>query len=109
MKNYKSLLILLICFYCSSTAFAYGELGGKIKLKDASAVSAQANVDSSDDSDNSSDSLNTSEISDNPFLNSYINGMANMLKGPTNTSFNVQELQKQQMDYAKQQTKGLKD
>ena len=102
MKKYKTALILLALVFCSTTSFAQDSLGTRIKLKSPSSVSENANKGSTD-SDDSANSSNSSNLSDNPFLNGYMNGMANMMNGMANNSFNPQEQQKQQIDYAKQQ------
>lgn len=96
MKRYNILLILIIIVGFSQAGFcSSGTLGSRIKLQDAGSVSNRANQGGS--------------FGDNPYanaspmLNSALGGMSNMIQGMTNNPYSMQEQQKAQMDYARQQ------
>jgi len=102
MKKYKFALIAVAFIVSTTASFAQSALEKGIKLQTPSSIAQHVNKNSSPDEADSSD---TSSLSDNPFLNSYINGMGNMARGMGNNSFDAQNQQKQQLDYAKQQVK----
>ena len=101
MKYFKILLTLLMFFYFSSAGIcaslsSQGQYSMKLNLQDTSSVADKANK-------NPSLLAPGNGISDDPFVNSAINGMGNMIQGLTNGSYSGAEQQRQQMDYARQQ------
>lgn len=67
----------------------------------ASSVSAKANSDSSYD-------LNSPAYMQDPMMSGMMNGYYNMMQGMTGNNYtNMQEMQRQQMDYAKQQANNI--
>lgn len=99
MKSIKILLILSVFLGFTSIGYCQGNLGSKLNLSGGSpaAISTKAN-----NSPASSISSPYSEFLQDPVINSTLGGMGNMLQNG-NTNFNtVNEMSKQQMDYAKQ-------
>lgn len=94
-----SIIALLLTFLNPATA---SDLGARIKLQDANAVSSKANNASSLHSDFMND----------PFLQSEVNGFGNMIQQMTGNVSNInmaQELQKQQGEYARQKLQSQQD
>lgn len=101
MKSYKFILAFL-CLFCTTAAgfcdlSASSPYGSKLKLKDASSISEQAN------SNPAFEASPFSEALQNPFINATLNGYTNMVQGINNCPTNYQEQQKMQNDYTRQQ------
>ena len=92
------LFTLVLMSIISQSGFCASSLGSKIKLQDASTVSKRANGEEG--------------FGDNPFatpvINSALGGMSMMIQGMTEHPYSVQEQQKAQMDYARQQMEQVK-
>ena len=100
MRNANLILMLALALtqvgICRA-ADSQGSLTAKINLQGPGAISDRANK------------ANSSQTSgfDNPFYSSTMSGMGNMIQGMTGNNSNiysVQESQRQQCDYAKQQS-----
>ena len=99
MKKYKTALVAITFIMSTTVSFAQSSLEAGIKLSPP-----YSTLNKNRGSSSSSDASN-----DNPFLNSYMSGMGNMIRGMSNGSCNEQELQKQQSDYLKQQVEQSED
>lgn len=101
-----ALLALTVLIGLSSVAYceqiAQGNLDGKIKLQSVSSVTSKANGEAS------FDALPYAELMNNPMLNSMLGGMNNMLQNGNISPYTVNEMQKQQLEYAKQQSDYMK-
>lgn len=101
IKKTALLLLLFVSLGFSSINSCYSldsqnTLGNKIMLTGADSVAAKANANSS---------INTSgcSIMQDPVMGGMMSGYYNMMQNMNGGSYNPQELQKQQSDYAKQQ------
>lgn len=98
----KNILLILSFFICFQVA-SYGDVISKpsptLKWKptSASSISSKANRDPAYGTQSSG------AMSD-PFVGGMMNGYYNMMKGSMGSAYEFQEMQKQQVDYAKQQT-----
>lgn len=93
---FLSLFVLALSANCSiATDFAKSLQSNKLMLSDPSSVAEKAN---------SSGSLQGSGGAfQDPMTMGVMNGYFNMMQGMTGGSYNPQEMQKQQADFAKQQ------
>lgn len=100
------LLLLTVLIGLSSVAYceqaAQGNLSGKIKLQSINSVTSKANGEAS------FDALPYADVMNNPMINSMMGGMNNMLQNGNISPYAVNEMQKQQLEYAKQQADYLK-
>lgn len=101
MKYIKLILVLFIFVGFSSTSYAtfldsQNPYSVKLNLSGANDVAAKANA-------NSSINASGSSILQDPVMGGMMNGYYNMMQNMNGGSYNPQELQKQQSDYAKQQ------
>ena len=102
MKRYNLIFILLFVTVCfAQSGFCSGSLSSRLNLQDASSVSKKAN--------GSGSSYENSSLMNDPMLNSALGGMSNMIQGMTNNPYSMQEQQKAQMDYARQQQAEIQD
>lgn len=95
-------LILILVLSGTTACFADTVSMPKSTLKwtpsSPSSVSAKANS-------NSAYGLNSPAYMQDPMMSGMMNGYYNMMQGMTGNNYtNMQEIQRQQMDYAKQQT-----
>jgi len=100
MKKYKFALIAITFLVSITTSFAQSALETGVKLKAPCSISDEANKGAYS---------NSSALSDNPFVNSYVNGIGNMIRGVSSNAYTVHEMQKQQMDYSKPQVENIND
>lgn len=103
----KKLILSLILFsvVCSSVCYADTVSMPKSTLKwtpsSPSSVSAKANS-------NSAYGLNSPAYMQDPMMTGMMQGYMNMMQGMTGNNYtNMQEIQRQQMDYAKQQSNNM--
>ena len=101
MKKFTTILFLMTLINFSSVSYGaeinyQGKIGGNLRLNGSAAsdVAKKANQNY--------DYTYNGVVSD-PMMNGMMNGMYNAMQGATGTTYSVQEMQKQQMDYAKQQ------
>lgn len=96
MKNYNICFVLFIVMCFAQAGFCSGSLGSRIKLQDATSVSTKAN---------SGPSYENNCLINDPMLNSALGGMSNIMQmqGMNGSSYSMQEQQKAQMDYVRQQ------
>lgn len=99
MKYIALSLLVFVCFsqagFCD-TLSSQSKFSSKINLQGASDVTKRAN-------EGSSLSSPYSDAFQDPMLNSMMQGMGNMIQGCNVDARMMQEQNKQQMDYAKQQ------
>lgn len=106
MKCFKMLLILTFLIGFSSMGYcvqnSQGNLSSKIQLQSVSSVTSKANNEAS------FDSLPYADVMNDPMINSMMGGMNNMLQNGNVSPYAVNEMQKQQLEYAKQQAQYMK-
>lgn len=105
MKNINFFLVLLVFSLFSLTCNAdylnyQSQMGSKVNVGGFSTSDVAANA-------NKMQPINTEggAFFQDPLLNGAMNGYYTMMQGATGGSSDMQEIQKQQLDYARQQTK----
>lgn len=94
----KIKFFFFICAILIANSVNAADLCNKIQLSNPSAVANKANE---------KQLINTSQGigMQDPFMQGVMNGYYNMMQGMTGASYNTQEMQRQQADYASQQAK----
>lgn len=102
IKNVLLALLVLFCFSAVSYADVINKPSTTLKWKPVSAdsVSAKANQDCVYGKESSG------SIGD-PIVNGMMNGYYNMMRGGISNAYELQEMQKQQLDYVRQQSKQI--
>ena len=104
MKHIKFLLLsaLLTGLYFNNNTVNALDLSSKLNLQGADSVAAKANGSPS------FESLPYADVMNNPMMNSMLGGVNNMLQNGNVSPYAINEMQKQQLEYAQQQAQSLK-
>ena len=94
MNRIKVFIIFYLLIFSGSFVCSKEFVGSKLNLQDAKSVSDKANQ---------LPSVGGESILSDPFIDATMGGIRNVVQGFNNNTYSMQEQQKQQADYAKQQ------
>lgn len=94
MKRIKAFIFFYLLIFSCGFVHSKEFVGTKFNIQDAKSVSDRANQ---------LPSVGGDGILSDPFVDAAMGGIRNVVQGFNNNTYNMQEQQKQQADYAKQQ------